>query len=111
MERALQGVDVWFTGLRRSQSSAREKIQVVEWDWKYQLIKVSPLAGWERKDVWDYIRRHQVPYNPLHEAGYPSIGCTHCTVPVPGAGVEDYSRDGRWPGKPKTACGLHGDAI
>ena len=111
MTGALRGVDVWITGLRRSQSAARGSIVPVAWDWKYQLLKVNPLAGWERKDVWEYIQQHEVPYNPLHERGYPSIGCTHCTVPVSGIGVDGYSRDGRWPGTTKNACGLHGDGI
>ncbi len=108
MTEAMKEVDVWFTGLRRSQSPARANIGIVEWDWKYQLIKVNALAAWERSDVWRYVQENDVPYNPLHERGYPTIGCTHCTVAVPGLRPDQYSRAGRWPGKKKIACGLHG---
>jgi phosphoadenosine phosphosulfate reductase len=109
MRRALEGVDVWVTGLMRSQSSSRASIKVIEWDWRYQLVKVSPLAGWDRAKVWDYIQRHDVPYNELHERGYPTVGCTHCTLPVPGSKPGTYSREGRWAGTEKTECGLHGE--
>jgi phosphoadenosine phosphosulfate reductase len=109
MEEALSGVDVWITGLTRSQSAERSAIRVVEWDWKYDLLKVSPLATWDRARVWDYVRSHDVPYNELHERGYPTVGCTHCTRPVPGAGPGEYSRNGRWAGTGKTECGLHMD--
>jgi phosphoadenosine phosphosulfate reductase len=104
-------VDVWVTGLRRGQSSTRASLRVVAWDWQYELLKVSPLAGWDRRQVWEYIREHDVPYNVLHERGYPSIGCTHCTQPVPGASVEDYTRAGRWAGTGRTECGMHGYGI
>jgi phosphoadenosine phosphosulfate reductase len=107
MHDALADADVWVAGLMRSQSSTRAGVRVVHWDWQYQLLKVCPLANWDRNRVWEYIRSHGVPYNELHEQGYPSIGCTHCTVPVPGAGVTDYSRAGRWAGTTKTECGLH----
>ncbi len=111
MADALKGVDVWVTALRRGQSETRKNLRVVDWDWQYELLKVSPLASWTRKDVWAYIQAHDVPYNPLHERGYPSIGCTHCTKPVEGATVTDYSRSGRWTGTGKTECGLHGYGI
>jgi phosphoadenosine phosphosulfate reductase len=109
MRRALAGVDAWLTGLTRSQSAARAELRAVEWDWAYQLVKVNPLAGWDRSRVWEYVRAHDVPYNELHERGYPTLGCTHCTAPVPGAGPRDYSRSGRWAGTAKTECGLHQD--
>jgi phosphoadenosine phosphosulfate reductase len=109
MRRALAGVDAWLTGLTRSQSAARAELRAVEWDWTYQLVKVNPLAGWDRGRVWEYVRAHDVPYNELHERGYPTLGCTHCTAPVPGAGPRDYSRSGRWAGTAKTECGLHQD--
>jgi phosphoadenosine phosphosulfate reductase len=80
---------------------------VVEWDGAYELIKVSPLAAWDRGRVWNYVRANDVPYNELHERGYPTLGCTHCTRPVPGAGPADYTRRGRWPGTDKSECGLH----
>jgi phosphoadenosine phosphosulfate reductase len=109
MRRALHGVDVWLTGLTRSQGADRAALRVVEWDWQYQLVKVNPLAAWNRARVWEYVRAHDVPYNELHERGYPTLGCTHCTAPVPGAGPRDYSRTGRWAGTSKTECGLHRD--
>ena len=107
MRQALAGVDVWITGLMRSQSGRRSTLRVVEWDGAYELIKVSPLAAWDRGRVWDYVRANDVPYNELHERGYPTVGCTHCTRPVPGAGPGDYTRSGRWPGTDKSECGLH----
>jgi phosphoadenosine phosphosulfate reductase len=107
MGAALAGVDVWVTGLTRSQSATRSTLQVVAWDWQYQLVKVNPLATWTRAQVYDYVRRREVPYNELHERGYPSIGCTHCTRAVPGSEVGEYSREGRWTGEHKTECGLH----
>ena len=107
MRAALAGVDVWVTGLTRSQSASRATLEVVAWDWQYQLVKVNPLATWTRAQVYDYVRRREVPYNELHERGYPSIGCTHCTVAVPGNELGEYSREGRWTGEHKTECGLH----
>ncbi len=108
---ALAGADVWVTALRRGQSEARANIRVLDWDWKFQLIKLSPLANLTRADVWEYIQSHDVPYNPLHEQGYPSVGCTHCTNAVPGSTPADYTREGRWQGQKKKECGLHGDGI
>jgi phosphoadenosine phosphosulfate reductase len=104
----MANVDVWITGLRRSQSVTRANLQLVEWGWKYQVLKVSPLFKWERPEVWDYIQKNDVPYNRLHEQGFPTVGCTHCTAPVPGSKLGDYSRDGRWKDQEKTECGLHG---
>ncbi len=111
MTAALADVDVWLTGLRRSQSASRANLRVIEWDWKYQLLKINPLARWQRPQVWEYVKTHDVPYNALHEQGYPTLGCTHCTSRVEGASVTDYSRVGRWNGHSKTECGLHGDGI
>jgi phosphoadenosine phosphosulfate reductase len=102
--KALKGYDAWITGLRRDQASTRRGIAVVEWDNKFGLAKVNPLATWDERDVWRYIDAHNVPYNPLHDRGYPSIGCTHCTRPV--AAGEDM-RAGRWSGFEKLECGLH----
>ena len=107
MRAALAGVDVWVTGLTRSQSAIRSALEIVAWDWQYQLVKVNPLATWTRAQVFDYVRRRGVPYNELHERGYPSIGCTHCTLPVPGNELGEYSREGRWTSEHKTECGLH----
>ncbi len=108
MYEVMADVDVWITGLRRSQSVSRANIRVIEWDWRYQVLKISPLAAWQREDVWRYVQEHDVPYNELHERGYPSVGCIHCTTPVPGSTPGDYSRAGRWADSEKSECGLHG---
>lgn len=107
MREALKGVDVWVTGLTRAQSPARARTGVVEWDWQYQVLKVSPLASWDRARVWEYVQANDVPYNELHERGYPTVGCTHCTLPVAGVRIGGYSREGRWAGTQKMECGLH----
>jgi len=107
-QRALVGTDVWITAITRTQGSTRTDTPLVSWDWKYQVLKVCPLANWDRSRVWEYVKRHRVPYNELHERGYPSIGCTYCTTPVPGSSPGEYSRAGRWAGTEKTECGLHG---
>jgi phosphoadenosine phosphosulfate reductase len=107
MRDALAGVDVWITGVTRSQSGARANLRVVEWDWQYHVLKISPLAGWDRRQVWEYIQANDVPFNELHQRGYPSVGCTHCTSPVAGIQIGGYSREGRWAGRQKTECGLH----
>ncbi|MGD2110055.1 MAG: phosphoadenylyl-sulfate reductase [Phycisphaerae bacterium] len=110
MAEVMRDVDIWITALRRSQSLTRANLQLVEWDWKFQVLKVSPLFKWERPEVWAYIKENNVPYNKLHEQGYPTVGCTHCTVAVPGSKLGEYSRDGRWKDQEKTECGLHGGA-
>jgi phosphoadenosine phosphosulfate reductase len=107
MRTALAGVDVWITGITRKQSSSRADTPLIGWDWQFGLIKLNPLARWDRQRVWEYVQAHDVPYNPLHLQGFPSIGCTHCTAPVPGASVTEYTRLGRWNGTDKTECGLH----
>ncbi len=111
LKRVMQDVDVWVTALRRSQSKTRANIKKVEWDWQYQVIKINPLAEWSRDEVYAYVKKNGVPYNPLHERGYPSIGCVQCTERVEGASATDYSRGGRWSAFEKTECGLHGDGI
>jgi phosphoadenylyl-sulfate reductase (thioredoxin) len=85
---------------RRDQSADRARTEELDWDERHGLWKANPLATWTERDVWAYIERHDLPYNPLHDQGYSSIGCTHCTLP--GAG-----RDGRWAGLEKTECGMH----
>jgi phosphoadenosine phosphosulfate reductase len=105
LREALRGRTAWVTAIRRDQSPTRTDSRVVEWDHKWQLVKVNPLVRWTRRDVWKYIFEHDVPYNPLHDQGYPSIGCTHCTRAV--CEGED-ERAGRWSGQQKTECGLHG---
>lgn len=107
MREALDGVDVWITAITRRQSAARAETPLIGWDGGFNLVKVSPMANWDRARVWTYIREHDVPYNPLHERGYPTLGCTHCTRRVAGAPVTMYSRAGRWEGGAKTECGLH----
>jgi len=104
LKRKLSTLQAWVTGIRRDQAPTRAHTRKLEWDAKFGLVKLNPLADWTWDQVWDYIRVHQVPYNPLHEQNYPSIGCTYCTRPVrPG---EDL-RAGRWSGFEKTECGLH----
>ena len=100
-------VDAWITAIRRDQTPQRADARAVEWDPKFGIAKINPLIGWTKHDVWRHILEHDVPYNPLHDLGYPSIGCRPCTSPVrPG---ED-DRAGRWRGSVKTECGLHGPA-
>jgi phosphoadenosine phosphosulfate reductase len=104
LTRVLSGFDAWITGIRRDQAPSRANAGLIEWDPKFDLAKVNPLAQWTWADVWTYIRVYEVPYNPLHDHNYPSIGCTHCTAPVaPG----DDPRAGRWKNFTKTECGLH----
>jgi phosphoadenosine phosphosulfate reductase len=110
MTAAMAEVDVWITGLMRAQSVTRANLQLMEWDWKYQLLKFNPLFRWDRPRIWEYIQKHDVPYNALHEQGYPTVGCTHCTKAVEGSKPGEYSRSGRWAGTDKTECGLHGGA-
>ena len=100
---ALEGKRAWISGLRRDQVG-RDTTPAVLWDEKFELVKVNPLVNWDEKRIWAYIFEHEVPYNPLHDRGYPSIGCTNCTRAVrPG---ED-PRAGRWSGSDKLECGLH----
>ena len=104
LRRKLSELGAWVTGIRRDQTAERAAAGKIEWDEKYGLVKINPIADWSSKQVWQYIRAHETPYNPLHDRGFPSIGCTHCTRAVrPG---ED-PRAGRWDGSSKTECGLH----
>ena len=107
MRVALEKVDVWVTALRRSQGPSRVNLKVSEWNDKYDVLKLSPLATWSRQEVRHHVKTHGVPYNQLHDRGYPSLGCTHCTQAVTGLSSQDYSREGRWVGTEKTECGLH----
>jgi len=100
LARALSGLDGWITGVRRDQSPTRAAMPKLGWDDRHELWKASPLADWSDEDVWAYVREHELPYNTLHDRGYASIGCTHCTQPGSG-------REGRWSGLDKTECGLH----
>jgi phosphoadenosine phosphosulfate reductase len=98
--RALAGLECWITGMRREQSPTRADAPKLGWDERHELWKANPLADWTDDDVWAYVRARELPVNVLHERGYASIGCTHCTRP--GAG-----REGRWSGMEKAECGLH----
>jgi phosphoadenosine phosphosulfate reductase len=107
LRRKLATLDAWVTAIRREQTRDRATANKVDWDPKFNLVKISPLADWTREMIWRYVVKHDVPYNPLHDRNYPSIGCTHCTRAVqPG---ED-PRAGRWAGFGKTECGLHTSA-
>jgi phosphoadenosine phosphosulfate reductase len=100
LENALKDVDAWITGIRREQAPTRAAAPKLERDEKRGIWKLNPLADWSEKDVWTYIFKHDLPYNPLHDEGYASIGCVPCTRPGTG-------RDGRWAGSEKTECGIH----
>ena len=100
LQRALEGVDAWITGIRREQAPTRAAAPKLERDDARGIWKVNPIADWTEKDLWRYIHRHDLPYHPLHDQGYASIGCAPCTQP--GAG-----REGRWAGMDKTECGIH----
>jgi len=94
----------WISAIRKDQTEHRAAAGVVQWDAKFGLVKVNPLLHWTKKDVWAFVMKNDVPYNPLHDQDYPSIGCRPCTRPV-GAGEDE--RAGRWAGKVKKECGLH----
>ncbi|WP_165249938.1 phosphoadenylyl-sulfate reductase [Paludisphaera soli] len=104
LRRALEGYEAWITAIRADQSSHRAQAKIVGWDGKFDLAKVNPLLKWTRRDVWAFIVANKIPYNPLHDQGYPSVGCFPCTKAV-GAGEDE--RAGRWAGQAKTECGLH----
>lgn len=101
LKEILAGVDGWIVGVRRDQSPTRAGTPKIGWDEKHGIWKAAPLADWSDRDVWRHIHAHELPYNPLHDRGYASIGCTHCTVPA-------ADRSGRWSGSDKLKCGLHG---
>lgn len=104
VQRVLAGFDAWMSGIRRDQSPDRAASPIVGWDHKFGVVKVSPLANWSKARVWDAIVREKVPYNPLHDRGYVSIGCAPCTRAVT---FGEDERAGRWSGSAKTECGLH----
>ncbi len=106
MKRALKGVKAWVSGLRSEQSVTRQDLSVVSWDEKFELVKINPLLNWTESQLWDFIKTHDIPYNELHDKGYPSIGCQPCTRAVePGEDV----RGGRWWWEmpENKECGLH----
>jgi len=100
LERALSDVDAWITGIRREQAPTRAAAGRLERDERRGIWKVNPLADWSEQDLWRYIDEHDLPYHPLHDRGYASIGCAPCTLPGEG-------RQGRWAGDEKTECGIH----
>jgi phosphoadenosine phosphosulfate reductase len=100
LNRALLDLDAWITGIRRDQSPTRADVPKLGWDEQHELWKANPLADWSDQDCWNYIRERDLPYNPLHDQGYESIGDTHSTQPGKG-------RAGRWSGTERTECGLH----
>jgi phosphoadenosine phosphosulfate reductase len=106
LQRVLSTIDVWITGLRREQAVTRTGLETIEWDGENGLLKLNPLSDWTTEEVWDYLKIHQVPYNQLHDQGYPSIGCAPCTRSVnPGEDI----RAGRWwwEAPEHKECGLH----
>lgn len=105
LRRAVAGYDAWISSIRSDQSSHRTAARVLSWDAKFNLVKINPLLRWSHRDVWSYVVANEVPYNPLHDHGYPSIGCWPCTRAV--AAGETDERAGRWAGQAKTECGLH----
>jgi phosphoadenosine phosphosulfate reductase len=100
LNQALAGNEAWITGIRREQSPTRATAEPVEWDESRGVWKFNPLVEWTDRDVWGYVNQHDLPYHPLHDRGYESIGCAPCTLPGNG-------REGRWAGQDKTECGLH----
>lgn len=104
MKEALSDSTAWMTALRRDQSSSRATTPILRWSAPHALVKIAPLVHWTEEEIWSYLRQRNLPFNPLHDQGYPSIGCRPCTEPVaPGADP----RSGRWAGLAKTECGLH----
>jgi phosphoadenosine phosphosulfate reductase len=104
LRETLKGMRAWVTAIRRDQSPTRARISMVERDETFGLVKINPLAPWSARDVWNYIAKHDVPYNALHDHGYPSIGCVPCTTPVQ---IGELPRAGRWRGTIKSECGIH----
>ncbi len=100
LERGLADVDAWITGIRREQAPTRAAAPKLERDERRGIWKLNPLADWTEKDLWRYIFEHDLPYHPLHDQGYASIGCAPCTLPGQG-------REGRWTGQDRTECGIH----
>jgi phosphoadenosine phosphosulfate reductase len=104
LKRAVVGYEAWISAIRGDQTDHRRAAGIVQKDAKFGVIKVNPLLRWNKKDIWNFIFKNEVPYNPLHDQNYPSIGCWPCTEPV---GEGDDERAGRWAGTKKKECGLH----
>ena len=105
LERALAPYDAWISGIRREQALTRADAPKVEWSERYGVWKISPLVDWDAKRVQAYVVVNEIPYNPLHDIGYPSIGCIPCTRPVR---RDEDERAGRWANADKIECGIHG---
>ena len=106
LSRALRGYEAWMTGIRRGQSIDRALTPFFEWDSSHDLLKINPLVKWSKDDVWNYVKRHDIPYNLLHDQGYPSIGCAPCTRAIQ-PGEDDRSGRWWWEDAVKKECGLH----
>jgi phosphoadenosine phosphosulfate reductase len=104
LREAVVGRQAWISAIRRDQSPDRAKAAIIGWDKKFSLVKINPLANWTKADVWKLIVSEDIPYNPLHDDGYTSIGCWPCTRAVL---FGEDERAGRWSGQKKTECGLH----
>lgn len=104
LQNALKGYAAWLTGLRRDQSSLRANVPIVSWDEQHDMVKIAPFATWTEDMLWLYLNTYDLPYNKLHDQGYPSIGCMPCTRQIQEG--EDM-RAGRWAGQDKSECGIH----
>ncbi|MEK5070392.1 phosphoadenylyl-sulfate reductase [Sporosarcina sp. FSL K6-1508] len=104
LRETLSNATAWLSGLRREQSPSRSLTNFVNKDETFQSVKICPLIHWSWTDIWDYVDKHELPYNPLHDQGYPSIGCAPCTIQ---GDTTTGSRSGRWANQTKTECGLH----
>ena len=108
LRRFLSTREAWITGIRRDQSPTRHRIGIVGWDEANGLVKINPLANWSEQQVWQYLEINDLPYNPLHDRGFPSLGCIPCTKPV---SENEDPRAGRWQGHDKLECGIHADDV
>jgi phosphoadenosine phosphosulfate reductase len=104
LRRAVVGYHAWISAIRADQTDHRRAADIVQWDAKFNVVKVNPILRWTKSDVWKFVTDHEIPYNPLHDQGYPSIGCWPCTSPAEDGGDD---RSGRWAGSKKKECGLH----
>src|SRR5215216_862301 len=106
--RVLEPYDSWISGIRRDQSPSRADTPKVQWSDRYGVWKIHPIADWDEKRVWSYIQVNEIPYNPLHDTGYRSIGCIPCTRPTR---PDEEERAGRWAGSDKLECGIHEEGV
>ncbi len=104
LRKAVAGYDAWLSAIRSDQTNHRANAGLIQWDAKFEMVKINPLLNWNKKDVWDFVIKNEVPYNPLHDQNYPSIGCWPCTQAIKEG---DDERSGRWVGSTKKECGLH----